>query len=242
LPAGPLSLLTVCNPAYRQASPQRTYPSYLSQRFFAQLPELPFSSVESQRIRSLFSPAGATVREGSAATEAAVKAEIKGKRMVHLAVHGFTDERFGNLFGGLILTPPRSEEEAKQEDGLLTLHEIYHLPLQDCDLAVLSACLTNVGPQQPLEAGVTLASGFLAAGARRVVASHWRVDDEATAAVMESFFSEILQASHQNEPIRYAAALQAARRKVRDRWEWSAPFFWAPFVVVGPSDPVIAHP
>src|SRR5262249_10172715 len=60
-------------------------------------------------------------------------------------------------------------------DGFLALYEIYPLPLADCELAVLSACQTNVGPQHPLEAGVTLASGFLAAGGRRGVASHWRV-------------------------------------------------------------------
>jgi CHAT domain-containing protein/tetratricopeptide (TPR) repeat protein len=241
LAAGPLTLLTVCNPAYRQARPSLVYPSHLSAQFFAQLPELPFSSIESQRIRSLF-PAGlVTVREGSAATETAVKTEIQGKRMVHLAVHGFTDERFGNLYGGLVLTPPRSEEEAQQEDGLLSLHEIYRLPLLDCELAVLSACQTNVGPQHPLEAGVTLASGFLAAGARRVVASHWRVDDEATAAFMEAFFAEVVRDSSRNKPIHYAAALQSARRKVRDRLEWSIPFYWAPFVVVGPPDPVVAR-
>ena len=49
---------------------------------------------------------------------------------------------------------------------------------------MLSACETNVGPQLPLEAGVTLASGFLAAGARRVVASHWSGDDRSTAELM----------------------------------------------------------
>ena len=43
-------------------------------------------------------------------------------------------------------------------DGFLMLHEIYRLPLGECELAALSACVTNVGPQQPLEAGVTLVS------------------------------------------------------------------------------------
>jgi CHAT domain-containing protein len=59
------------------------------------------------------------------------------------------------------------------DDGFLSLHEVYQLPLKDCEPGVLSACSTNVGPQRPLEAGVPLASGFLAAGARRVVASPW---------------------------------------------------------------------
>src|SRR5947209_12079205 len=114
--------------------------------------------------------------------------------------------------------------------------EIYTLPLQDCELAVLSACTTNVGPQRPLEAGVTLASGFLAAGARRVVASHWSVDDRSTAELMEAFFKEVTGAARQGKQVSYPQALQQARRQVRGQARWSAPFYWAPFVLVGAPD------
>jgi len=102
---------------------------------------------------------------------------------------------------------------------------------------VLSACVTNVGPQQPLEAGVTLASGFLTAGARRVVASQWSVEDESTAVLMEAFFVEVTAAAKKGERIGYAEALQKARRKVRAQHkEWAKPCFWAPFVLLGPGD------
>src|SRR5947209_12528284 len=111
--------------------------------------------------------------------------------------------------------------------------EIYTLPLQDCELAVLSACTTNVGPQQPLEAGVTLASGFLAAGAHRVVASHWSVDDRSTAELMAAFFEEVTTAVRKGQPVSYARALQQARRQVRNKPEWASPFYWAPFVLLG---------
>jgi CHAT domain-containing protein len=97
---------------------------------------------------------------------------------------------------------------------------------------VLSACVTNVGPQQPLEAGVTLASGFLSAGARRVVASHWSVDDQSTAELMEAFFEGV--AAGKGGPDAHARALQQARQKVRGQAKWAAPFFWAPFVLLGP--------
>jgi CHAT domain-containing protein/tetratricopeptide (TPR) repeat protein len=249
---GPLSLLTVCNPAYpqektdketgrqgdkeKEVSGEARSGSRGVLGLRGQLPLLPFTAVESRRVRALFPPDQVTALEGEKATERAVADAVARRRVLHLAAHGFADEHFGNLFGALAFTPPPPGKETPEDDGFLSLHEIYRLPLADCELAVLSACTTNVGPQEPLEAGVTLASGFLAAGARRVVASHWSVDDESTATLMEAFFARVTAAARQGRPVPYAGALQAARRKVRDDPRWSAPFFWAPFVLVGPAE------
>jgi CHAT domain-containing protein len=97
---------------------------------------------------------------------------------------------------------------------------------------VLSACETNLGPSPPLEAGVTLASGFLAAGARRVVASHWSVADRSTADLMVAFFDKLTRARGELD---YAQALQEARKAVRANERWASPFYWAPFVLIGPA-------
>ena len=169
---------------------------------------------------------------GKAATEKAVVTAMRGKQVIHIAAHGFADDRFGNLFGALALTPPTKVTTA-EDDGFLSLHEIYQLPLEGCELAVLAACQTNVGPQQPLESGVTLANGFLAAGARRVVASHWSVDDLSTAQLMETFFQELTTTYNRDHVIAAAEALKAARMRVRNEPRWSAPFYWGPFVVMG---------
>jgi CHAT domain-containing protein len=232
--AGPPSLLTVSNPAY----PQGPGPSQAASTgshvlgLRGQLRLLPFTATESRRIRTFFDPSRVTALEGVGATERAVTGAVAGKRVIHLAVHGFADERLGNLFGGLALTPLSPGTDAP-DDGFLSLHEIYLLPLQECELAVLSACVTQVGPQRPLEAGVTLANGFLAAGARRVVASHWGVDDQSTAVLMTAFFEELGAAARRGERAPYARALQKARLKLRNTPQWSAPYFWAPFVLTG---------
>jgi CHAT domain-containing protein len=226
------SLLTVGDPAYRQtkASPSSDQAMKLL-ALRGELPLLPGTREESRRVRELFDRDRVTALEGAAATERAVVAALPGRNVVHLAVHGFADERFGNLFGALAFAPPGKEEG---RDGFLSLHEIYRLRLEACELAVLSACSTNVGPQRPLEAGVTLATGFLAAGARRVVASHWSVDDRSTAELMGTFFAAWTAPDDKRPGC--ARSLWQARQAVRGRPGWGAPYYWAPFVLVGAPD------
>jgi CHAT domain-containing protein/tetratricopeptide (TPR) repeat protein len=242
-PHGLRSLLTVADPVYPEVKPARpraeatsATPAELAFRFRA----LPNTAKESDRIRGYFEPGQVKALTGTQATEKAVVAFIPGRHVVHIAAHGITDEHFDNQFGALVLTKPPPGQEAPDDDGFLSLHEIYGLNLDKCELAVLSACVTNVGPQPPLEAGVTLATGFLAAGARRVVASHWSVDDESTAELMAAFFKKIT-AAKPGEPVAYAEALQYARKQVRLDPRYQAPYFWAPFVLVGPATDTYAR-
>jgi CHAT domain-containing protein/tetratricopeptide (TPR) repeat protein len=233
---GALTLLTVGNPAYGAEKAKGLDPALQTDLagLRSHLPPLPFTEAECNAVRKHFPVAAVKALLGKDATEKNVVAAMPGRHVIHLAVHGFADDRFGNLFGALALTPP--PPGAEDEDGFLTLYEIYQLPLQDCELAVLSACVTNVGPQLPKEAGITLASGFLSAGARRVVASHWSVDDRSTALLMGYFFEEVARAAEGGQSLGCAAALHKARLRLRGEGGWSSPFYWAPFVVLGPAD------
>jgi len=197
------------------------------------LERLPGTARECALIAEVFTKSGGTPEMllGVEASETAVKQKVRGQGYVHLAAHGLVDERYDNLFGALALTPPSSGEEGS--DGFLAYNEILELPLQDCDLAALSACKTNVGPERPLETASSLAQAFLAAGARRVVASHWSVADQSTADLMASFFGNIV-ANPQSPSIDYAAALRNARLQVKRESASSEPYFWAPFVLIGP--------
>lgn len=248
VPVGELeqNLLTVGNPTYPQEAvavanvEPITVASRAAVDLHSLLPPLPYTANECHRIEKLFNPQDVVLLEGSTASEENVVAAIRGKRVVHLAAHGFSDDRFGNMFGALALTPPTADDP--KADGFLSLYEIAELPLDECQLAVLSACVTNVGPQRPLEAGVTLASGFLMAGARRVVASHWSVDDRSTAELMGSFLDGVRNSESAGNVVNYAKALRDARLKIRNTPEWGAPRYWAPFVLLGPAeDREIAH-
>ncbi|MEI7684345.1 MAG: CHAT domain-containing protein [Planctomycetota bacterium] len=232
------TLLTVCNPAYIEGkgdfvADTRDAGGLLG--FAGQLPRLPFTAAESKLIGRYFDKDRITTIADADATERNVAQAVRGKAIVHIAAHGFADPRFGNLFGALALSPSTNAVNSSDDDGFLSLHEIYRLPLADCDLAVLSACLTHVGPQQPMEAGVTLANGFLSAGARRVVASHWNVADRSTSQLMSYFFEELTREGKDGGRLSTPQAMQEARKRLRDSSEanWSAPFYWAPFVVLG---------
>lgn len=215
------ALLTVGDPAYPAGANA--------------LPRLPFTAVESKRVREFFPTGRVTALEGDAATEAAVVRALPGQRYVHLAAHGFADEAFGNAFAAVALAPPPGGGTPDPaNDGFLTLHEILRLKLTGTELTVLSACVTNVGPQKPMEAGATLAAAFLGAGSRGVMASCWSVDDRATADLMGAFFAAARPAT--GKGLSHAEALRAARLKVRGTPGWEAPFYWAPFVYLGPSE------
>jgi len=98
---------------------------------------------------------------------------------------------------------------------------------------VLSSCETRAGAVVPGEGVFALSRAFLAAGARRVVASLWPAADDATAALMAPFFRSLADAERVGEKPDFPRALAAAKREVRRHEAWSEPFFWAPFVLDG---------
>jgi CHAT domain-containing protein len=193
---------------------------------------LPATGRETAAIQAAFEPARLTILQGQDATEARVRAALSGKRYVHLATHGIVDRRHSELLSGLALTPPSTPTRDTSADGLLQLFEIYDLHL-DCDLAVLSACETSAGTWVEGEGVYALSRGFLAAGAKQVVASLWSVEDESTAALVGDLFRDIAPAKSKDRKtdLEVARALRDAKRRIRDRQEWSAPFYWAPFVL-----------
>jgi hypothetical protein len=164
--------LIVADPAYRPGGP---------------LARLPGTAREADAVeKALGGEAEVETLRGDAAREPAVRAALPGKRYLHLATHGLLDPAEGELFAGLAVTPPPSAAGG-EDDGFLRLHEIYGLRL-DADLAVLSACGSNAGRVVAGEGVFALSRGFLVAGARRVVASQWPVDDASTAALMGELY------------------------------------------------------
>jgi len=160
--------------------------------------------------------------EASRAT--AMSDELAQYRIVHFATHGIVDNDNPGL-SGVILS--RFDEDGRPQDGFLRLHDIYTLRLP-AELVVLSACNTALGRQVSGEGIVGIVRGFMYAGAKRVVASLWKVDDDATGEMMGRFYVEMLQ-RHRSP----AAALRQAQLALWRQDRWRPPFYWAAFVVQG---------
>ena len=175
---------------------------------------------------------------GAAATEAAIRREAPGREIIHLACHGMADQSYGNFFGALAVMPGKAGDS--KDDGFLSMSEIYELDLTGCELAILSACETNYGPQQQGEGVWALSRGFLVAGSRRVIASNWVVDDQA-AATLVSYFASYLTAPGKDASAGavsnrdYAVALHKAKKGIRNDEKWSHPYYWSSLVLVGPK-------
>ncbi len=238
------SLLSVGNPRYPEADPgmSRSASDVELADYLAAggtLSPLPGTSNECRKVTGALRSAGVSdvaMLEDVGASEQNVRGKLAGRKFIHIAAHGLVDQQYQNLFGALALTQPEDFQNTTTEnDGFLSLFEIHGLPLGTCELVVLSACQTNIGPDRPLEAGSTMARAFLAAGARRVVCSQWDVNDESTAELIGAFAVGIGQSLKAGELPNYAASLTEARKYVRGQPKWSSPYYWAPFVLMGPA-------
>ena len=129
---------------------------------------------------------------------------------------------------------PDRDAAGVRDDGLLTIGEIQDLPLRECRLAVLSACQTNLGAEIRGEMALSISRAFLVAGAHRVVASQWPVGDQAAYEHLGSFLAEVARRWIEKDPCDYAAAMSIARHKLRKRHP-DDPFYWAPFILIGPA-------
>lgn len=145
-------------------------------------------------------------------------------RIIHLATHGFLSNDHPEM-SGIVLS--LVDRQGKAQEGFLRQLDIYNLTLP-VELVVLSACNTGLGKDVKGEGLVGLTRGFMYAGAASVVASLWKVDDNATAELMQHFYEEILKQGYSP-----AAALRQAQLAMLKQKRWRSPYYWAGFVIQG---------
>ena len=158
--------------------------------------------------------------DGVEATKGALVSAASDARFLHVATHGWfapekfksqldtiTDERMRGLFErahetliglapetlcGLALAGANLGPDAVgRVPGIITAEELSMLDLRNCELAVLSACETNVGIRRAGQGIQSLQTALHAAGARTAITSLWRVDDAATSSLMELFYTKL---------------------------------------------------
>jgi CHAT domain-containing protein len=173
---------------------------------------------EAEHVAALAAPRKVIPLSGTDASVSRLQAELPKARWAHLATHGFfADPAFRSAFqlderlyerttrdratpgarsplvlSGLVLAGANRPDPAG-DGGILTAEAIVGLDLAKMDLAVLSACETGLGEVAGGEGVYGLQRAFYIAGCRDVVASLWRVNDEATAALMAVFYRKLWQ-------------------------------------------------
>jgi CHAT domain-containing protein len=144
-----------------------------------------------------------------------LRAEIGGRRVVHLATHG-SFRLDSPLFSGLVLA-----------DGWLTTLESFNLRLS-ASLVTLSACDTGrsrVGAGDDLQG---LMRAMLHAGAASLLLSLWTVEDQAAADLMGKLYAQLAAGEGKAAALRHAQRALIAAGGPR-----AHPYFWAPFFLVG---------
>jgi len=182
---------------------------------------LPFARTEIENIARRVRPEQIDLYYGEEATEATFKRlDLTTYRLIHLACHAFSDDRYPPR--SALVLPPGADGE---EDGFLEVSELYGMKTS-ADLVVLSACQTGRGKIIRNEGILGLPRIFFYMGARSVIATLWPVRDKASAVFMDYFYDGYFRGAGKAE------SLQAAKRKMAVT-RYAHPYYWASYTLTG---------
>ncbi|WP_040497454.1 CHAT domain-containing tetratricopeptide repeat protein [Fulvivirga imtechensis] len=214
------------------------------------IPPLPGTKAEVTNIGRLLTSKAYKIStlSGANASEQSFKA-IANPKVLHVATHGYFLEdkhlQQGKVFGissesardnpllraGLLLagagstTGERQNTFESSNNGVLTAYEAMNMSLDNTDLVVLSACETAVGDVKAGEGVYGLQRAFLAAGAKALIMSLWKVDDEATQELMTKFYAGWLKTGNKQQAFKEA--------QLALKIKYKEPYYWGGFVLVG---------
>lgn len=181
---------------------------------------LPSTEKEVSDIKKLYPTASVYTREE--ATEDKAKFAEEKYNVMHFATHGNLDyEDFSKSYLTMAGNP------AKNEDGKLTLEELWGMEVMNhLNIVVLSACQTAVTKGSNESSPVSPASGFLQNGVKSVVATLWKVDDEATSLLVADFYKNL-------KTMDAVDALRTAQVSLSANPKFAQPYYWAGAILLG---------
>ncbi|MBR4631150.1 MAG: CHAT domain-containing protein [Treponema sp.] len=189
---------------------------------------IPGTGAEIEGIRKHVFGSGMKTLLGENANEKTVKelsksGELASFPILHFACHGYFDESEPSL-SGLVFSEAGSIVKSENEDGYLRISEAATLNIK-ADFVNLSACQTGLSGLRSGEGFEGLSRAFLQAGASQVGVTLWSVDDEATSAFMVSLYKKT------HSGLSYKDAYKKTKDEFKKSEKWSAPYYWAAFVI-----------
>lgn len=196
---------------------------------------LGFTRLEAEEILALVPPSERLKAVGFEANIALLTdgPKLAPYRILHFATHGLLNSEHPELSGILLSLV---DEQGRRQNGFLQMHQIFNLRLP-AEMVVLSACETGVSKKIRGEGLNGISRGFMYAGARRVVASLWKVNDASTSQLMKYFYQGLRLGENSDfGDARPATALRSAQLRMMKQGIWRQPYYWAAFVVQGEGD------
>lgn len=216
-------LLLLANPSFAGTSQAKN--KIATSRTGFEMSELPYSQKEAQSIAKIAANSK-ILAQSNASKHAFYQQSPEEYQMIHFATHGLANSELPSL-GGLVLS------NLESNDNLLLAPEISNLTLK-AELVVLSGCETALGRLIDGEGLQGLSRSFFEAGTKRVVASLWSVQDDATAELMSAFYRGLLiDKLSVDEALRLAKLHVKNYRRKNNSRPWRDPYYWAGFVLQG---------
>ncbi len=156
------------------------------------------------------------------ATEENFKKAAPKFDIVHVATHGFINEQ-DPKYSAIVFSQPSAPGG---EDGILFVNEAFNLDLK-ARLVVLSSCESGVGKLVDGEGMIALSRGLFYAGARNIMLSLWKVSDQQTYGLMDSFYKNVAEGDG------FPASLRQAKLSMITKSASAFPAKWGGFILVG---------
>jgi CHAT domain-containing protein len=222
---------------------------YLTASTNRNIPSLPGTEKEVIELDQLLKGRGWKTNEyvETSASEDQVKT-IMSPKVFHIATHGFYTPAVSQdeleelteseaqmtenplMKTGLLLTGAgdvlnKTKYNYNIESGILTAYEAMSLNLDQTDLVVLSACETGLGDISNGEGVYGLQRAFLVAGAKVLIMSMFKVDDEATQKLILNFYQKWLATNNLRQ------SFINAKKEIRV--DYPEPIYWGAFMMIG---------
>lgn len=214
----------------------------------ALIPPLPGTKEEVQRIDTVLTGSRVSTKlyTEQSASEENIKT-VSGPALLHVATHGFFNPdvnmdkamtmgvqvskaknnallRSGLLLNGAAAVYSDEPNLLGNNNGVLYAYEAMNLDLQGTQLVVLSACETGTGEIVNGEGVYGLCRSFQVAGASKILMSLWKVDDQATLELMNTFYENWMKLNDAQQ------AFVQAQKTVKEKYP--QPYYWGAFVLV----------